>query len=208
MDKPHLHHLNMAASEISSSELTPVTSSEGDYAHSPLSAGLQPQTFFYDSTLAQNMYQPQDFSLQYQSAQNYFPIDPTQVWVGSVPQQSYITPASSSSLPEQRINAPVSTGSAVRDYVPLAKRPSVSGSVHSTYNSDGEEPSTHDEASERRRERRRAQNRAAQRAFRARKEVLQIASCYDHADRFAGNYQGVFHEARRLARGVGKATIQ
>lgn len=170
MDKPPLPQLDRTASELSLNDLTPVTSCEGDYEQSPHSAtSLQPEPFLYDPSMAQNLYHQQQFNLQYQPTQNLFSIDSGQLWTGSTTQHNYI-PSAPSSLPEQSTSAPLTSTFSVRhDYVLLAKRPSITGSIHSTV-SDGEEHMTPDEAGERRRERRRAQNRAAQRAFRARKE--------------------------------------
>ena len=173
MDKSNRQPQNMGASDLSLSELTPVISSEADYSQSPLMAEMQQQTFFYDPTMAQSMYELQNFNLRFQPTQNLFSIDTNQSWIGTLPQQPYV-PVPPSSPPEKSTSAPVSastTRSFRNDYIPLAKRPSVATSVGSAY-SDGDEQSTHDEVGDKRRERRRAQNRAAQRAFRARKEVL------------------------------------
>jgi hypothetical protein len=164
------------ASELSLNELTPVTSSEGDYAQVPFSpTDLQAQSFPYDTKIAHNLYQQQQFNnLDYPSTHSLFLIDTTQPWTLSTQQQSY-TATTSSSLPEQPVNAPLAatstpSSSFIHGYVPVAKRPSIASSIHSTL-SDGEEQPTPDSTSERRRQRRRAQNRVAQRAFRARKEV-------------------------------------
>jgi hypothetical protein len=173
MDKPNPPPQKRGDSDLSLSELTTVTSNEADYSQSPLMAEMQQQTFFYDPTMAQSMYAPQNFNLQYQPTQNLYSIDTNQSWVGTLPQQPYV-PVPPSSSPEQSTSAPVSastTRSLRHDYVPLAMRPSIATSVGSAY-SDGDEHSVHDEVGEKRRERRREQNRAAQRAFRARKEVL------------------------------------
>lgn len=194
MDKPALHPLDVIASDISLVEVTPVTSSKGDYLQSPIiAAGLQSQPFFFDPNMAQNMYQNQQFDLQYQSTQNVFPIDASQSWTSLNSQQSYFPPQPSS-LPEQPASVAMSSTSPIRhDYVPLAKRPSIASSVNSAF-SDGDEHSNHGEAGERRRERRRAQNRAAQRAFRARKEVCGRFLLRNKANQLAGNYQRVLNK--------------
>lgn len=193
MDKPNSQPPNMGPHDISPSELSPVTSSEAEYSQSPLMAEMQHRAFFYDHAMAQDMYEQQNFNLQYQPSQTLFPIDTDQSWVGSLLQQPYVLPPPSPS-PEKSPSIPKSQkSSSVRhDYVPLAKRPSIATSVGSAY-SDGDEHSAHDEVGEKRRERRRAQNRAAQRAFRARKEVCTRRLQYGKADQFPGDNQGVFH---------------
>lgn len=213
MDTSLFPQLSDIASELSLNELTPVTSSEGDYVQVPFSpTDLQAQPFTYDTYMAHNLYQQQQFNnLHYQSTHSLFPIDTTQLWTPSTQEQSYIA-TTSSSLSEQPMNAPLSatstaSSSLIHGYVPLAKRPSIASSIHSTL-SDGEEQPNPDPTSERRRQRRRAQNRAAQRAFRARKEVplsfsflssplLSISFRTSRALTLAGNNQRILHPPLR-----------
>lgn len=177
MDTVPLYHLNEVTFQLSPDESTHFTSSGGDYMQAPLSsADLQAQPFPCSTSMSHNPYQQQpqqqeQFTLQCQSNQSLYSIDTSPLWPSST-QQDYIATASLCQ-PKQPTHTPLSatsSSSIKHNYIPLAKRPSIASSTHSTL-SDNEEEFTADSAGERRRERRRVQNRAAQRAFRARKEV-------------------------------------
>jgi FtsZ-binding cell division protein ZapB len=177
MDKSPAHHLDEITSSLSIDELTPFPSINGsDYIQTTTELQIQVQPFLYDPNIPQNIYrqqQQQQFTMHYSPTQSLYPLDMTQLWPTQSQQQSYLA-MTSSSLPEGTMQTTLSVTSSSptrREYVPLAKRPSVASSTHSNP-SDNESPTS--STREIRRERRRAQNRAAQRAFRARKEVPTI----------------------------------